>query len=104
MAARPAAVRRRSAAWRSAMATTTATTAQFNVGGILLNQPFKIRRLGHFGFNSEKIDETLRFYTDLLGFRISDEIDFARHLPDPSALAGLGETRGFFTRYGGDHH
>jgi hypothetical protein len=64
------------------MATTTATTAQFNVGGILLNQPFKIRRLGHFGFNSTKIDETLPFYTDLLGFRISDEIDFARHLPD----------------------
>ena len=24
---------------------------KFDVGGVLLNQPFKIRRLGHFGFN-----------------------------------------------------
>jgi catechol 2,3-dioxygenase-like lactoylglutathione lyase family enzyme len=86
------------------MATIPATTAQFNVGGILLNQPFKIRRLGHFGFNSDKVDESLRFYTDLLGFRISDILDFARVVPDPAALAGLGDTRGYFTRYGGDHH
>ena len=27
------------------------TVEKFNVGGVLLNQPFKIRRLGHFGFN-----------------------------------------------------
>ena len=40
---------------------------QFNVGGILLNQPFKIRRLGHFGFNVVDITERLRFYTELLG-------------------------------------
>src|SRR5919205_2506478 len=91
-------------AGRDRMVTTPATTAQFNVGGILLKQPFKIRRLGHFGFNSDKVDESLRFYRDLLGFRVSDLLDFARIVPDPAAFSGLGETRGYFMRYGTDHH
>jgi catechol 2,3-dioxygenase-like lactoylglutathione lyase family enzyme len=83
--------------------TTTATRSQFNVGGILLNQPFKIRRLGHFGFNVVDIDECRRFYTDLLGFRISDELDFSRRA-SPGQLEGLGDPKGYFTRYGTDHH
>src|SRR3954447_16118453 len=83
--------------------TTTATRSQFNVGGILLNQPFKIRRLGHFGFNVVDIEECLRFYTDLLGFRISDELDFAQRA-SPGQLDGLGDPKGYFTRYGTDHH
>jgi len=29
-------------------------TRQFDIGGVLLAQPFKIRRLGHFGFNDIK--------------------------------------------------
>ena len=86
------------------MATLTTTQTRFNVGGILLKQPFKIRRLGHFGFNVVNMEECLHFYSDLLGFRISDVLDFANVVPDPSVFAGLGETRGYFTRYGGDHH
>jgi catechol 2,3-dioxygenase-like lactoylglutathione lyase family enzyme len=86
------------------MVTTPTTETRFNVGGILLRQPFKIRRLGHFGFNSDKVDESLHFYSDLLGFRLSDVMDFARIVPDPAPLAGLGETRGYFMRYGTDHH
>lgn len=82
----------------------TQTQIKFNVGGVLLDRPFKIRRLGHFGFNVVKMEECVRFYTDLLGFRISDVMDFSRRVANPEQLAGLGDPRGYFTRYGGDHH
>jgi catechol 2,3-dioxygenase-like lactoylglutathione lyase family enzyme len=78
--------------------------AKFNVGGVLLDRPFKIRRLGHFGFNLTKMDEGLRFYTDLLGFRVSDVIDYSRRAKSPEQLTGLGDPKGYFTRYGTDHH
>jgi catechol 2,3-dioxygenase-like lactoylglutathione lyase family enzyme len=77
---------------------------KFNVGGVLLDQPFKIRRLGHFGFNLVDMDEGVRFYTDLLGFRVSDVMDYSRRAKDPAQLAGLGNPNGYFTRYGTDHH
>jgi len=69
------------------MATQIAT--KYNVGGVLLDRPFKVRRLGHFGFNVTKIDECRRFYTDLLGFKISDEGPM---------------NAGHFMRFGTDHH
>jgi catechol 2,3-dioxygenase-like lactoylglutathione lyase family enzyme len=77
---------------------------KFNVGGILLQQPFKIRRLGHFGFNVVDMEAGLHFYTDLLGFRISDVLDFGARVKDPAQIAGLGDPKGYFTRYGTDHH
>lgn len=66
----------------------TATSSKYNVGGIMLDRPFKIRRLGHFGFNGVDMEANRRFYVDLLGFRIS-------------ADAGGG---GFFGRHNSDHH
>ena len=80
------------------------STEKFNVGGVLLSQPFKIRRLGHFGFNLVKMDDSLRFYVDLLGFRISDVMDYSKRATRPDQLAGLGDPKGYFTRYGTDHH
>ena len=77
---------------------------KYDVGGVLLERPFKIRRLGHIGFNLTKMDEGLRFYTDLLGFRVSDVIDYSRRAKSPDQLAGLGDPKGYFTRYGTDHH
>ena len=77
---------------------------KFNVGGVLLNQPFKIRRLGHFGFNLSNMEDGVRFYVDLLGFRISDVMDYSRRAKDPAQVAGLGDPNGYFTRYGNDHH
>ncbi len=77
---------------------------KFNVGGILLNQPFKIRRLGHFGFNLVNMEAGVPFYTDLLGFRISDIIDYSKRASNPDSLASLGDPNGYFTRYGTDHH
>ncbi|HEY7715099.1 MAG TPA: VOC family protein [Candidatus Binatia bacterium] len=77
---------------------------RYNVGGILLDQPFKIRRLGHFGFNLSDMEAGVHFYVDLLGFRISDMIDYSRRAKNPAQLAGLGDPNGYFTRYGTDHH
>jgi len=85
------------------MAVTVQPQTKFDVGGILLDQPFKIRRLGHFGFNVINIEPAAQFYTELLGFKVSDESNFASRLPDPSKAEGLGHS-GFFMRYGGDHH
>jgi catechol 2,3-dioxygenase-like lactoylglutathione lyase family enzyme len=70
------------------MVASASVATKFNVGGILLDRPFKIRRLGHFGFNVSDLDKAHHFYSDLLGFRVSDE--FARG--------------GWFMRFGTDHH
>ena len=51
---------------------------RYDVGGVLLKRPFKIRRLGHFGFNVTKVEECREFYGDLLGFTVSDKADFSR--------------------------
>jgi catechol 2,3-dioxygenase-like lactoylglutathione lyase family enzyme len=82
----------------------TPVNGTFNVGGALLSQPFKIRRLGHFGFNLSNMEDGVHFYVDLLGFRISDVIDYSRRAKDPAQVAGLGDPNGYFTRYGTDHH
>ncbi len=76
---------------------------KFDVGGVLLDRPFKIRRLGHFGFNVVNMDHAFPFYTDLLGFRVSDVRDDGKRLA-PEQREGLGNTNGYFMRYAGDHH
>ena len=75
----------------------TAMPERFNVGGILLDQPFKIRRLGHFGFNLVNMDEGVRFYIDWLGFRVRHR-DRGLYIPSytyslTDALAGPGPRR-----------
>ncbi|MEA2641432.1 MAG: hypothetical protein QOF51_2826, partial [Chloroflexota bacterium] len=42
--------------------------AKYDVGGVMLDRPFKIRRLGHFGFNVLDMPAARHFYVDLLGF------------------------------------
>lgn len=78
-------------------------STRFDVGGVLLERPFKIRRLGHFGFNVVNMDQAYPFYTDLLGFRVSDFRDDGKRLT-PEQRTGLGNTHGYFMRYGTDHH
>jgi catechol 2,3-dioxygenase-like lactoylglutathione lyase family enzyme len=78
-------------------------TQEFSVGGVRLPRPFRIRRLGHFGFNVAEPDVSMRFYQRLLGFRISDPLDFGPRL-SPEQRATLGPTVGYFTRHGTDHH
>ena len=53
---------------------------RYDVGGVLLDRPFKIRRLGHFGFIVNNVEECREFYGDLLGFTVSDKADFSRAL------------------------
>jgi catechol 2,3-dioxygenase-like lactoylglutathione lyase family enzyme len=81
----------------------TLAATKYDVGGVLLDRPFKIRRLGHFGFNLTRFEEAAHFYTDLLGFSISDELDFGARM-SPEQKAGLSRTTGYFMRHGTDHH
>ncbi len=80
------------------------TQKKHDVGGIELDRPFRIRRLGHFGFNVRSVSDCLPFYTDLLGFSISDPIDFGGRVEDEEIRAGFESTEGYFLRHNGDHH
>jgi catechol 2,3-dioxygenase-like lactoylglutathione lyase family enzyme len=80
------------------------TSATYDVGGVLLERPFKIRRLGHFGLNALDMEACLRFYTEDVGFRISDRLDFSTRAENPAAIAGFGDPGGYFMRHGTDHH
>ncbi|MBT5050001.1 MAG: extradiol dioxygenase [Rhodospirillaceae bacterium] len=78
---------------------------KFNVGGVLLDRPFKIRRLGHFGINAIKMEEALHFYHALLGFKIVDIRDqYPEGREVPEEFKQFGDLRGFFFRYSHDHH
>jgi catechol 2,3-dioxygenase-like lactoylglutathione lyase family enzyme len=86
---------------------TTTTSKQFDVGGVLLPRPFKIRRFGHFGLNLDQLDEAISFYTDLLGFRITDEVNLFDAVP-PELRTAVEEIvidpRMIFTSNSSDHH
>jgi catechol 2,3-dioxygenase-like lactoylglutathione lyase family enzyme len=75
----------------------------FIVGGVSLARPFRIRRLGHFGVNVADPEASRRFYEGLLGFRISDRLDFTGRLPEEQ-MAKLGPRIGYFSRHGSEHH
>jgi catechol 2,3-dioxygenase-like lactoylglutathione lyase family enzyme len=81
-----------------------AAKQSYDVGGVLLARPFKVRRLGHTGFNCIRLEECLNFYTQDLGLRISDRLDFSQRVEDPSVLDGMGDPGGYFMRHGTDHH
>ena len=82
-----------------------AIDGKYNVGGVLLDRPFKIRRLGHFGINAIKMEEALHFYHALMGFRIVDIRDpFPEGREVPDELKPFGDLRGYFFRYSHDHH
>ena len=78
--------------------------AGHDVGGVRLARPFRIRRLGHFGYNVEDIAACLEFYCEWLGFRVSDPHDLAKNHPQRDALKALGDTNLYFIRHGTDHH
>jgi len=86
---------------------TTTAPDQFDVGGVLLPRPFKIRRFGHFGLNLNHLDEAITFYTDLLGFRVTDEMSIVDEVPAEAkdAVAKLvTDPRMIFTSNSSDHH
>lgn len=67
----------------------------YDVGGVLMNRPFKAGRLGHLGLFVDDMAAALHFYCDVLGFRVTDTRDLG------SAEAGI--TLHFLT-YNADHH
>ena len=78
---------------------------RYSVGGVLLNRPFKIRRLGHFGFNITKLDEGLNFYSNLLGFKVSDPHHFSNLSAEAEEkVKQFGQIHGYFMHHGSDHH
>jgi catechol 2,3-dioxygenase-like lactoylglutathione lyase family enzyme len=80
------------------------TVATYDVGGVMLERPFKVRRIGHFGLNALKMEECLRFYTEDLGYRISDRLDFGARAKNRDEIAAFGDPHGYFMRHGTDHH
>ena len=84
----------------------TTQSKLFDVGGVEMPQPFKIRRLGHFGFNVNDMDAGLRFYKDLLGFKVSDHLNFKGNPQRAEILKDVPDEdcRGAFMHHGGDHH
>ena len=76
---------------------------EFVVGGVRLPRPFRIRRLGHFGINVMEPEVSRSFYEGLLGFRVSDPLDFTGRLPEEQ-MAKLGPRIGYFTRHNSEHH
>jgi len=72
----------------------------FNVGGLRLPQPFRIRRIGHFGYHVPDVDASVRFLTGQLGLIPSDVDDFTSRLPQLSKK----DATGYFLRCNTDHH
>jgi catechol 2,3-dioxygenase-like lactoylglutathione lyase family enzyme len=79
-------------------------TTVYDVGGIQLPRPFKIRRLGHTGLVVSSFDKTYDFYTRILGFRVSDEFDITKDPRFAEELAHVEDGRSALMTYGSDHH
>ena len=74
----------------------------FDVGGVALDRPFRVRRLGHFGLNIVNVDECIQFFTEKLGLIVSDSGDLK--MLSPGVYDDIQDARFFFLRYGTDHH
>jgi catechol 2,3-dioxygenase-like lactoylglutathione lyase family enzyme len=82
----------------------TKPNGHYNVGGVRFPRPFKIRRLGHFGFNVDDLGAAVDFYGRLLGFRITDELDLSKVPGREEMSRRLVDPRVVFMTYGSDHH
>ena len=74
----------------------------YDVGGIRLERPFRVLRLGHFGFNVADQAKALHFYSDLLGLPVTDTVDFGGQFKVKSPTGQ--DPHGYFLRVGADHH
>jgi len=79
----------------------------YEVGGVRMPRPFKIRRFGHFGYNLEHLEDGVTFYTDELGFRITDDMNLFEMVPEEAvdwARSIVTNPRMLFTTNSSDHH
>jgi len=79
-------------------------TTGYDVGGVRYPQPFKIRRLGHFGFNVAELQAGVDFYSKLLGLRITDTRDFSKITGREELAKRLEDPRIVFMSHNSDHH
>lgn len=70
------------------------------VGGLLLDRPFRIRRIGHFGYHCSDISATVEFVTKQLGLIPSDHHDMTKRFPDLMKA----DATAWFLRCNSDHH
>ena len=77
---------------------------KYDVGGVVMDRPFKIRRLGHFGFSAKNLKACLEFYTKDIGFKVTDPMNFAANPANRDKFAGIEDTHQYFMRHGTDHH
>lgn len=72
----------------------------YNVGGLRSEQPFRIERIGHFGYHSPDLAGTINFLTQELGLQLSDVDDFTTRVPS----LPKDHATGYFIRCAHDHH
>lgn len=72
----------------------------YTVGGLIAERPFRLQRIGHFGYHSPDIMGTIEFITRRLGLPISDTENFGHRVPQLDSH----DATGFFCRCGADHH
>lgn len=76
----------------------------YNVEGVEFPRPFRIRRLGHFGFNLESIDDGIDFYARLLGFDMTDMLEVIKLAPPGAPTDFIVDDRVPFLTFNSDHH
>jgi catechol 2,3-dioxygenase-like lactoylglutathione lyase family enzyme len=54
-------------------------TPRFDVDGVLMPRPFKIVRTGPVRLFTSDLDRSLRYYTELLGLAVTEEITYRGH-------------------------
>src|SRR6266404_5350964 len=81
----------------------SALQASYDVGGVAYPRPFKIRRLGHFGFNVADMNGGIDFYSRLLGFRITDDRDLSKSPGREEMVKKLTDPRIIFMSHNSDH-
>lgn len=77
---------------------------QYEIGGVRTERPFRIRRLGHFGFHVSNPDACRTFYRDLLGFKISDTLNIGQAVGVSEEEVGAENMLVYFLRHNTDHH
>lgn len=83
---------------------TDSSAQKYDVGGVLLDRPFRVRKLGHVQLLAANVRETLDFYTDILGFQVTDIVDFAPRIKDEEMRARVELPHIYFMRNASDHH
>ncbi len=74
---------------------TNVAAGLYDVGGVMMERPFKAGRLGHVGLYNKDCAASVTFYGDLLGYRLTDTLR-----PNPTAP----ELQLNFMSYNADHH